>query len=64
MFIHKKDDIRCDALWESLDNKFNEGVTLASTVIAEFFRDIQHSVEANALTNEIFRYNYSGIKGE
>ena len=64
MFIHKKDDIRCNALWESLDNKFNEGVTLASTVIAEFFRDIQHSVEANALTNEIFRYNYSGIKGE
>jgi len=64
MFIHKKDDPRCEALWETLDTKFNDAVITANQVIAEFFGSMESSVEHNALTNEIFRYNYSGIKGE
>ncbi len=64
MFIHKKDDPRCETLWATLDTIFNEAVVTANQVITEFFGSIESSVERNILTNEIFHYNYSGIKGE
>ena len=46
----------------TLDRLFDEAVQRANLVITEFFANIQSSVQNNALTNEIFRYNYSGIK--
>ena len=61
MFIHKKDDPRADVLTPTLDELFSEAVARAKSVITEFFENIQSSAENNALTNEIFRYNYSGI---
>ena len=61
MFIHKKDDPRCATLWETLDKQIHEAVTTANTVITEFFSSIESSVKNNSLTNDIFRYNYSGI---
>ena len=62
MFIHKKDDPRCETLWATLDTIFDEAVATANQVITEFFGLMESSVERNILTNEIFRYNYSGIK--
>ena len=62
MFIHKKDDPRASVLLPTLDKLFNEAVVRANTVITEFFENIQSSAKNNTLTNEIFRYNYSGIK--
>ena len=62
MFIYKKDDARATALLPTLDTLFEKAVETAKTVITEFFANIQSSAENNALTNEIFRYNYSGIK--
>ena len=62
MFIHKKDDPRTDVLMPTLDGLFDEAIARAKSVIPEFFENIQGSVENNKLTNEIFRYNYSGIK--
>lgn len=62
MFIHKKDDPRAAALLPTLDKLFDEAVARANTVITEFFENIQSSAQNNTLTNEIFRYNYSGIK--
>ena len=64
MFIHKKDDPRCAPLWADLDRQFDEAIVKANNVITEFFNEIESSVQNNSLTNEIFRYNYSGIKGE
>ena len=64
MFIHKKDDPRCLPLYPTLDEKFNEAKERAIEVIEEFFQTAQTSVQTGKLTNEIFRYNYSGIKGE
>ena len=61
MFIHKKDDPRATPLMPTLDKLFDEAVARANLVITEFFANIQSSVENNTLTNEIFRYNYSGI---
>ena len=46
----------------TLDGLFDEAIARAKSVIPEFFENIQGSVENNKLTNEIFRYNYSGIK--
>ena len=62
MFIHKKDDEQASALLPTLDTLFAQAIQTAKTVITEFFANIQSSVEHNALTNEIFRLNYSGIK--
>ena len=62
MFIHKKDDTRATVLLPTLDLLFEKAIKTAKTVITEFFANIQSSVENNELTNEIFRYNYSGIK--
>ena len=64
MFIHKKDDRRCAPLFEELDKLYNEAVATANRVILEFFLSMENSVQNNKLTNDIFRYNYSGIKGE
>ena len=64
MFIHKKYDPRCLPLYPTLDEKFNEAKERARAVIEEFFQTAQSSVQTGTLTNEIFRYNYSGIKGE
>ena len=62
MFIHKKDDEKASAMMPTLDALFDEAVQRANLVITEFFKNIQSSAKNNALTNEIFRYNYSGIK--
>lgn len=62
MFIHKKDDPRADVLMPTLNTLFEKAVQRANLVITEFFANIQSSVQNNTLTNEIFRYNYSGIK--
>lgn len=59
MFIHKKDDERFTPLKETLNEKFNGAISTATAVIPEFFEHIQDN---NNLTNEIFRYNYSGIR--
>lgn len=61
MFIHKKDDPRATVLLPTLDKLFDEAIVRATAVITEFFANIQNAVENNTLTNEIFRYNYSGI---
>ena len=64
MFIHKKEDARCTPLWETVDALYEKAITTANTVIAEFFTSMETSVKNNTLTKDIFRYNYSGIKGE
>ena len=64
MFIHKKDNPRCAPLWDTLDALFNEAIARANEVITGFFGNIENSVQNNTLTNDIFRYNYSGLKGE
>ena len=64
MFLHKKDDPRCKELFGELDEKFREAVEKANALITGFFDDLQTAVENGKLTNAIFRYNYSGIKGE
>ena len=64
MFIHKKDDERCTPLWETLDDLYNTAIATANGVITEFFNSIENSFNNLTLTNDIFRYNYSGIKGE
>ena len=61
MFIHKEDDERCAPLWEKMDALYNGAIATANTVITEFFASIDDSVKNNTLTNDIFRYNYSGI---
>jgi hypothetical protein len=61
MFIHKKDDERCAPLWETLDTLYNKALSTANTVITEFFSCMESSAKNNILTNDIFRYNYSGI---
>ena len=61
MFIHKKDDECCTPLWETLDGLYSQALATANTVITEFFANIENSVKNNTLTNDIFRYNYSGI---
>jgi hypothetical protein len=64
MFIHKKDDPRCAPLWKTLDKQFDEAIVRANVVIIEFFAELESSVQNNSLTNDIFRYNYSGKKEE
>ena len=64
MCIHKKDDPLFDPLADTLMKKFDEAVPRATAVITAFFGNIRQSVESNTLANDMFRYDYSGRKGE
>lgn len=64
MCIHKKDDPLFEPLADTLMKKFDEAVPKATAVITEFFGNIRQSVESNTLANDMFRYDYSGRKGE
>lgn len=61
MFLHKKDEAYCTNTNEVLLGKFNAAVPKAAELIEEYFSSLPHAVKKQTL-NEIFRYNYSGIK--
>ena len=64
MFVHKKDDERCTPLWDTLDTLYQQAIVTANAVITDFFANMETSVKNSTLTNDMFRYNYSGKKGE
>ena len=60
MFMHKKDDPRFAGMGETLYKKFEEAIPKASALIVEYFNGLPDAVKSG-LSNEIYRYNYSGI---
>ncbi len=61
MFVHKKDDPLCKEICEVLYEKFEKAIPLGASLIEEYFSALPTLVQTGKL-NEIFRYNYSGIK--
>ncbi len=61
MFVHKKDDPLCKEICMVLNDKFEKAIPLGASLIEEYFSSLPALVQANKL-NEIFRYNYSGVK--
>ncbi len=64
MFLHKKEDERFQPLLPVLEEKFQAAIPKAAALIEEFFTNLPQAVAANTLTNDFYRYNYSGIKEE
>ncbi len=64
MFIHKKDDGRCQALLPVLGEKFNQALLLASAVIVDFFENLPSFVQKGSLENNFYRFDYSGNQQE
>lgn len=62
MFLHKKDDPRCEELLPVLGEKFNAAIPKANAIITAFFENAEGHVRNESLNDEFFRYNYSGIK--
>ncbi len=56
MFIHKKDDTRCEELLPLLNEKFNEAIEIAAREISAFFENLPSFLE-----NDFYQYDYSGI---
>ncbi len=56
MFIHKKDDARCETLLPRLNDEFNEAIEAASQEIPAFFANLE-----NAAKKDFYQYDYSGI---
>lgn len=61
MFIHKKDDTRCEKLLDVLHEKFNAAIPQACTLITDFFENIEGHVRDESLNDNFFHRNYSGI---
>ncbi len=61
MFLHKKDDARCTEHNAVLEEKFQRAIPLGAQIIEEYFSQLPTLIGAQRL-NELFRYNYSGIK--
>ena len=61
MFIHKKDDPLCEEINQVLYKKFEEAIPMATEKIEEYFSNLSTLLQKGKL-DEIFRYNYSGIK--
>jgi hypothetical protein len=62
MFLHKKDDPRCNGLLQDLYQKWTSAVPATATRIRDYFEDLAKHVQNNRLPQEIYRCNYSGIK--
>jgi len=61
MFIHKKDDPLCEEINQVLFGKFESAISIATAQINEYFSNLSTLLQKRQL-DEIFRYNYSGIK--
>lgn len=62
MFIHKKDDPLCAEINEVLFDKWQNAIPQATAAIQDFFNALESLADGDALENELFRYNFSGIK--
>ncbi len=60
MFLHKKDDPRCQTLLSRLEERFNVAVQKASEIIPVFFERLPNRVERSSLDDNFYRYDYSG----
>ncbi len=61
MFIHKKDDPLCKEINEELFGKFEAAIPMGASLIEEYFSSLPALLKTRKM-NDIFRYNYSGIK--
>lgn len=61
MFVHKKDDPLCKEICEVLHENFERAIPLGASLIEEYFSSLPTLLKQQKL-NDIFRYNYSGIK--
>jgi hypothetical protein len=61
MFLHKKDDPLCEEPNLVLTEKLDKAIPQAVALIPEFFENASSLIENGTLTNELFRYNFSGI---
>ncbi|MBE5745281.1 MAG: hypothetical protein E7355_03990 [Clostridiales bacterium] len=61
MFIHKKDDPLCQKTNDVLFGKFEAAIPMGAALIEEYFSSLPTLLKTRKL-NEIFRYNYCGIK--
>ncbi len=59
MFLYKKDDERCAPLLPTLSALFDEAVEKANEKIIAFFGDLE-KIASEGLTDNFYRYNYSG----
>lgn len=62
MFMHKKDDPRCEGLLEDLYEKLVQAVPATAKRIENYFNGLGKTVENGVMEEEIFRCNYSGVK--
>ena len=61
MFIHKKDDPLCKEINTVLYGKLEAAIPMGATLIEEYFSSLPALLKKRKM-NDIFRYNYSGIK--
>ena len=61
MFIHKKDDPLCVEINEVLFDKFENAIQTGANLVENYFSSLPALINKQQ-QNEIFRYNYSGIK--
>ena len=61
MFLHKKDDPLCVETNEVLSVKFQEAIPQAVALIQEYFNNLRVWVDEKHTTNNLFRYDFSGI---
>ena len=59
MFIHKKDDPRCEETLLALDNAFTTAIPFAASLLDEYFNTLPEIAESGQL-NEFFQNNYTG----
>lgn len=60
MFMHKKDDSRCDGLLDTLFSQWKNALPLTAARIRDYFEELPKHVEEKCLKEEIYRCNYSG----
>lgn len=64
MFLHKKDDPLCVEPNRVLVERRKSAVPKAAALIEEYFEGLKELAESGAFTNELFRYDFSGINKE
>ncbi len=64
MFLHKKDDARCQTLLPRLNEIYEEAKKVALQRIPLFFEKLPCYAQENKISDEFYRYDYSGIYHE
>ena len=61
MFLHRKDDPLAKGICEELFSKWQSAIPTATALVENFYQAVVNKTQPD-FTNELYRYNFSGIK--